>query len=623
MESSSRPKGDIKTVLDLADRDGQDDFFTPLNTDESFLHREKTRTIPFTPTLQTFPYRGPANFGSTIAVDLKSTEIGDLLHYIAVQIQLGSWIKSTDLFNFFAGAYTFANESEAWTWANSIGTVLIERAWINIGDTTIETIDGQFISIFNALFPNINEQFGIATDSYGTYSKAADINPNRPFTTEQGNIFCFIPFWFSRTRLAESLSLTGCKDGTVTLYVKFREFSDVVRQVRGYRDTCISTPVGKTFTIVNTPNVNNFLKTISLTANRSYMTGPTYNIPLYSPNFVRQTYTLTEPFTTLRLGVTTSLFASVPYLNLVFQSDYEMNITTIAFYLVGDPLIAPFIYTIPNGGITATKVASLTFNTWRITSVSPFTITLASSTLETQGLTSITTITTPPPFQNIEIATLSSLIDGEYRQKLMRNPYEILYREVQPFHFSEPLKYTMTLPGGSGSGVNGVTIGIPLECNGPIEEILWVVRRKGVAVNNEWTNFGPLLESQLEDGREALPLVERGSIWVNGIPFVEQGGDWFRAHIAEKHKGGIVAYNRYIYGYSFARNPGRHQPSGSINTSKSHSLQLRLTIRAPRTDGVPNGFDPDLAGSWEVFVYCIGLNWLRFENGIANRIYSS
>ncbi len=32
---SKQPKGNIKTVLDLAERDGQDDFFTPLTAEES------------------------------------------------------------------------------------------------------------------------------------------------------------------------------------------------------------------------------------------------------------------------------------------------------------------------------------------------------------------------------------------------------------------------------------------------------------------------------------------------------------------------------------------------------------------------------------------------------------
>jgi hypothetical protein len=37
----------------------------------------------------------------------------------------------------------------------------------------------------------------------------------------------------------------------------------------------------------------------------------------------------------------------------------------------------------------------------------------------------------------------------------------------------------------------------------------------------------------------------------------------------------------------------------------------------------PCVFDPAVIGGWEVFVFGIHYNWLRFENGICNRIFSS
>ena len=69
-----------------------------------------------------------------------------------------------------------------------------------------------------------------------------------------------------------------------------------------------------------------------------------------------------------------------------------------------------------------------------------------------------------------------------------------------------------------------------------------------------------------------------------------------------------MAYNSFIYGYPFARHPGQHQPSGSINASRLQSLRLVLDVVS--------------TGTWEVKVFCIGLNWLRFENGMANHIFT-
>lgn len=620
---TSRPKGGIVTILDLADRDGQDDFFTPITSEHTFLHRDQTRTIPFTPTLQTFPYRGPATFGNTIMVDLNAADMGDLLHYIGIQIQLDHWLQSPDIYKFLAGIYTYTDPSGAWTWANALGTVLVERAYIMINDTTIETVDSQFASIFSSLWPNINTQFGLGYDAYGNNPDVRTINPNRPYPTENGQILCLLPFWFSRSRYAESLPLTSCKDGTIKLYVKFREFADVVRQIQGFRPTCTSTPLNTTFTVATNPTAENFLQSVTTTSQvyESDFIGSYYKIPLYSSSYQKQISNLPNTFYTIKYGISRDQYLLVPYLQLVLNTPTAMNLTQIVFYLVDNPVFE-YLYTLPTP-ITSTT-ATISFTNFQIISAPGDALQLQFSavTVNQNTPTQITTKSTLPGFANIEIVALTSIVDGEYRDKLMRKPHEMLYRELQPFYFSEPQKYTITRS-GTGALNETVTLGVPLECNGPIEEILWVIRRKGVAINNEWTNFGPLLESQIAPGRYAEELLESASLWINGIPFVEQPGHWYRTHIAQKHKGGIVAYNRYIYGYSFARNPGEHQPSGTINTSKATTVQLRLTVRTPQAATVPAGFDQSIGTGWEVFVYCVGLNWLRFENGIGNRLYSN
>ncbi len=617
---SKQPKGNIKTVLDLAERDAQDDFFTPLTSEETWFTRDQNYTIPFTPTIQTFPYRGPAAFGSTIAVDLKSQEVGDLLHFVGVQIQLGSWLQATDVLKFLAGEYTFANSGEAWTWANAISNILIERAYIQIGDTIIEQMDTVGASIFFSLFPNINEQFGIATDAQGRYSSLSYINPNRPFTTEDGNILCLLPFWFSRTRYKESLPLVSCREGTVQLYITFREFDQVVRQARGYRDACNSTPLSKVFAVGQNPAVYNSLQSATLNTSNYYdASANRYTVPILSPNFMRQILPFTQPFTNLRIGLSLKDYTYTAYLELILQSTFFMNLTSITFYLIDDPS-KTFLYTLPTA-ISTTKVASISFNNLTITSSSPsLVLTFGTVTVTPETTVAIRSTTKAPAFQNIEIMTYSSLVDGAFRDKLMRRPFEMLYREAQAFHFDEPAKYAIAKPNNL---TDSISVNLSLECNGPVEEIIWVIRRRGVVVNNDWTNFGPLLESQEEDGRYPMPLLESAGIWINGMPFVEQDGDWFRQHIAEVHKGGIVAWNRYIYGYSFAREPGAHQPSGTVNMSRATSVQLRLTVRAPKRATITGEFDESVRAGWEVHAYCVGLNWLRFENGIANRMFSS
>jgi hypothetical protein len=189
---------------------------------------------------------------------------------------------------------------------------------------------------------------------------------------------------------------------------------------------------------------------------------------------------------------------------------------------------------------------------------------------------------------------------------MLRNPFEILHRELQTFYFQEPMKYSV------GAKENIVKIQLPLEANHPIEEIIWFVRRKAVQNNNEWTNYSSVVESEFNSHFPVDPLLDSAAIQINGTVLCEADEQFFRQSISAAHKGGFASYSRFIYGYSFAKHPGQHQPSGSINASRVNSLRLTLNVKPPA------GLEDS---SWEVKVFCIALNWMRFENGLANAVF--
>ena len=99
---------------------------------------------------------------------------------------------------------------------------------------------------------------------------------------------------------------------------------------------------------------------------------------------------------------------------------------------------------------------------------------------------------TAPDFESVRLLTYGALVDGPFRQRLLRAPHEILHREVQTFYFDEPLKYAA--PGRSEADT--IRVQLPLEANHPLEEIIWFVRRKGVVENNAWTNYTSVLERE-------------------------------------------------------------------------------------------------------------------------------
>jgi hypothetical protein len=202
------------------------------------------------------------------------------------------------------------------------------------------------------------------------------------------------------------------------------------------------------------------------------------------------------------------------------------------------------------------------------------------------------------------------LLDGKLREACLRSPFDRMYRDVQRFIFNEPKKYVLTVPNSEV-----VRLQLPLEINGPLEEIIWCIRRKDVNVNNEWNNYSNRLESEYNPiFRPFQSMLVHGSLQVNGLSILEADGDYFRREIAKHHRGGIIAYNSFVYGYTFAQEPGRQDPTGWMNASRSSDIRLRLDIRPP-------GGSEDL--EFEVLVYCISLNWVRFENGIVNKVFSS
>jgi hypothetical protein len=222
----------------------------------------------------------------------------------------------------------------------------------------------------------------------------------------------------------------------------------------------------------------------------------------------------------------------------------------------------------------------------------------------------VTTGHLPPDFKSIQLITYGCILDGKYRQALLHKPFDRIYRDVQTFTYDEPTKYTMTI-----SGKDTIQVTLPLECNGPIEEILWFIRRKAVNGNNEWTNYTSVLEREYDPVFQPMgTLLLDAAIQVDGTDLVYGSEKYFRRNIGQKHKGGIISYLNNIYGYNFATKPGTHDPSGWFNASRANDVRIRMRI-------MPPGGTRDL--DWTVIVFVIGVNWIRFQNGLASKVFNS
>ena len=505
-----RPRGDITTVLDLADRDSQDNTYFPLDATRSWFHSEVDKTYPTSTSIQEFTQRGPAQWGSKFSFEIGSlATVGDLLQSVMLQIRLGHWYNPRVLYQIYRGELTTdidpAKEysQEYWTFCNSLGTCIIEYADFIVNEQRLERITGEWIRVWLALNSDRGTLTGISTDAIGSVpftSLGANsgsgvgtaFDPRRPYPVEDGLYYCILPFFFLRTRLAETFPLLSCNEGSVRIDIKLRPFEDMVRRFLGYRRSCNDVPLGKIVSLVTTDD----------------------------------------------------------------------------------------------------------------------------------SVVSSQTATVAPEFRDFRIITTCALLSSGLRQKFLRMSFEQLVKHVQIFSFDEPLKYLVSK--GNAMAGDTVDIQLPLELNHPVVELVWVLRRKGVRVNNEWTNFTPVLENQSGWGRVYPSWLESAMIRVNGQEVISADGDWFREHIASIHQGGYTAHQASVYGYSFSRQPDAHQPSGSANMSRASSVTLRLRVRTPVPMIPPSGsvFDPDTVEGWEVFVFAVHYQWLRFQNGLCSRLFT-
>ena len=234
------------------------------------------------------------------------------------------------------------------------------------------------------------------------------------------------------------------------------------------------------------------------------------------------------------------------------------------------------------------------------------------------------TLSCPPQFKDFRIVTVCPLITGSLREKFLHRPFEQMVKLVQTFNFEEPLKYIVSKPNPT---TGTVEIQLPLELNHPTTEILWIFRRKATIINNEWANFTPAIGLETNPIKFYPPWLDYATIRINGLEVISADGEWFREHIARAHKGGLITYNSYTYCYTFARYPEEHQPSGTANMSRATSVTLNLRVNQPIQKDItslqpPCVFDPNTVGGWEVFVFAIHYNWIRFENGICNRMFT-
>ena len=138
------------------------------------------------------------------------------------------------------------------------------------------------------------------------------------------------------------------------------------------------------------------------------------------------------------------------------------------------------------------------------------------------------------------------------------------------------------------------------EFNGPIREICFFLRRKTVWRFNEWTNYGALAEDAIMVPQQ--PILVSAKLMVGNAVWRDETENWWRLEYGLEHRGGVRLTDGFVYGFVLGTLSEELQPSGTVNASRA-DMRLTLTMQAP--------------SDWDVHVFGIGLNWMRFVKGLA------
>jgi hypothetical protein len=182
-------------------------------------------------------------------------------------------------------------------------------------------------------------------------------------------------------------------------------------------------------------------------------------------------------------------------------------------------------------------------------------------------------------------------MDTDERRRFSQSAHEYLIEQVQ------------TIP--DNLLTSGTNVRIPLDFNYPVKELLWWGRETWA----EGINFD-----------HHYLTIDQGHIALNGTQrFYPRRQEYFLNVQNYEHHERVPRYGtvdgqtfrNYIYTYSFALEPEKHQPSGVCNFTRLKSADLYL-------DNID--FDND-TGIIRVFAH--GYNILRIMSGMAGLAYSN
>lgn len=153
-----------------------------------------------------------------------------------------------------------------------------------------------------------------------------------------------------------------------------------------------------------------------------------------------------------------------------------------------------------------------------------------------------------------------------------------------------------------------INFNVPLNFNHPIKELYWTYRTNIATQNNDYYNYGNILNSNTVNEQIIEPFTNVQLKYNGNNRFELLPAVFFRLYQQYKHHSSFA--DAYVYVYTFALEPEDHQPSGTCNFSKLDDVRFNFTMCPNIDEGIVN-------------VYAVNYNVLRIQQGMCGIMFSS
>jgi hypothetical protein len=241
------PVGELKKIVSLVDRTDFDEFVYSKDGESTDFQPSGKPYHNFIQESVVWTFQGGPAWGQRVTFSVPWPWQGDFLNWIALRLKPASWLPP-DAYAHMGPDFKdwVPTEPNAmWIWANSLGTAAIEKAEMEVDGVTIEQFSGDWMNVWNRVSNTASRAAPYDDALYASYAQQTYMNYR---VSDDGYIYCYLPFWFTKF-VNTAFPLVSCSGpDTVRFHITLRPFSQVVRKL-AEPVVCDETPLSTNFQV--------------------------------------------------------------------------------------------------------------------------------------------------------------------------------------------------------------------------------------------------------------------------------------------------------------------------------------------------------------------------------------